>query len=273
MNKSKNRMTGSTGFSLLEALVAIVLSGIVITAVFRIYINQHKCWNQQEEIIDMQQNARAAIDELSRQIRMAGYGLPLQLDGIEACDANPDTIILNYSKDDCEATVEVAMTGVSSEIRCDGHDVSCFWDGQWAYIYDPDSGGGEFFEISQVEAGSSRLLHGTMDLSKAYGAGAIVMALNRVKFFVDCTDSLCPTLMIELPGQTPQVYAENITDLQFQYVMKNGAVIDQPLVLEDIRQVVIILTARTENRDINLPGQPYRTRMITSAVNVRNLDV
>lgn len=273
MTKFKLKKTGSKGFSLLEALVAMILAGIVITAIFKIYVNQHKSWNQQEEIIDMQQNARAAIDELSRQIRMAGYGLPLQMEGIEGSNTNPDTVILNYAHGNCEVTVEVGMISASSEIRCDGHDVSCFWDGQWVYIFDPDSGGGEFFEISKVKTAPSRLQHNTMNLSMAYDSGAIVVALNRVKFFVDNTDSLHPNLMVELPGQNPQVYAENITDLQFQYVMKNGAVIDQPSIPEDIRQVIIVLTARTENRDNELPGQPYRTRQITSAVNVRNLDV
>jgi type II secretory pathway pseudopilin PulG len=273
MKKLKHKITGSAGFSLLEALVAIILAGVVITAVFKVYVNQHKSWNQQEEIIDMQQNARAAIDELTRQIRMAGLGLPLKLDGIEAYNTNPDTIILNYADGNCQVTIEHKMPNPSSELRCDGHDVSCFWDGQWIFIFDPDSGGGEFFEISHVQTGSSHIQHNTMDLSKAYDAGAILLALTRVKFYIDNTDTLHPNLMIELPGQNPQVYAENIVDLQFRYVMKNGAVVDVPAIPEDIRQVLINLTARTNNREIDLPGQPYRTRVISSAVNVRNLDV
>lgn len=273
MEKSKFKIIGSTGFSLLEALIAMILAGVVMTAIFKVYVNQHKNWGQQEQIIDMQQNARAAIDELTRQIRMAGFGLPLQLDGIEAYNTDPDTIILNYAADGCQAPIEHAMPNVSSELRCDGHDVSCFWDGQWVYIFDPDSGGGEFFEITQVQTASSHIQHNTMDLSRTYDAGAILLALTRVKFFIDRSDTLHPNLMIELPGQNPQVYAENITDLQFQYVMKNGAVVDQPPIPEDVRQVIIFVSARTNDKDIDLPGQPYRTRTITSAVNVRNLDV
>ncbi len=221
----------------------------------------------------MQQNARAAIDELTRQIRMAGYGLPLQLDGIEAYNTNPDTIVINYADAGCDATIEHKMPNPSAELRCDGHDVSCFWDGQWAYIFDPDSGGGEFFEITEVQTGSSHIQHNTMSLSRSYDEGAILLSLTHVKFYIDYSDSLHPNLMMQLPGQAPQVYAENITDLQFQYVMKNGAILDQPAIPEDIRQVIINITARTNDPDIDLAGKPYRTRNISSSVNVRNLDV
>ncbi len=273
MQKFKLKLNGISGFTLLEALIAMVLAGIVTTAIFKVYVNQHENWNQQEEIIDMQQNVRAAIGELTRQIRMAGFGLPLQVDGIEAYDSNPDTLIVNYANGDDNATVEYSMSSISSEIRCDGHDLSFFHPGQWAYIFNPDSGGGEFFEVSQVLSGPSRLQHSTMDLSEAYASGSVVMLLNRVKFFLDNSDTLHPSLMMQLPGQAAQVYAENITDLQFYYVMKNRAVVAQPAIPEDVREVVVTITARTDKADAEIAGQPYRTRTITSAVNVRNLDI
>ncbi len=272
MQKLNFKLNGISGFTLLEALIAMILAGIVTTAIFKVYVNQHESWNQQEEIIDMQQNVRAAIGELTKQIRMAGYGLPLQVDGIEAYDSNPDTLIVNYASGNDKAVVEHPMTTISADIRCDGHDLSQFLPGQWAYIFNPDSGGGEFFEVTQVLSAPARLKHSTMDLSRAYEAGSVIMLLNRVKFFLDDSDTLHPDLMMQLPGQAPQVYAENITDLQFFYVMKNRAVVAQPVIPEDVREVIVTITARTDKADVELAGQPYRTRTITSAVNVRNLD-
>ncbi len=264
-------MHNARGASLLEALIALILAGIVTTAVFNVYINQHKSWTIQEEIIDMQQNARAAIDELTRQIRMAGHGLPIQLDGIEAYNTNPDTIVINYLIGDCEVNLEHAMPNASAELRCDGHDVSCFYDDQWAYIFDPDSGGGEFFLITHVQTGSSHIQHNTMSLSRAYDEDAVVLALQRVKYFIDYSDSLHPNLMMELPGQSPEVYAENITDLQFGYTMKNGMIVDSPAIASDIRQVSISLMARTNNPDPDFQSNPYRSRVFASSVNLRNL--
>jgi len=265
------KLKNSRGATLLEALVALLLAGIVTTAIFNVYINQHKSWAIQEEIIDVQQNARAAIDELTRQIRMAGHGLPPQLDGIEAYDTNPDTIIITYASSNCEVNIEHKMPNPSAELRCDGHDVSCFQDDEWVYILDPVTGTGEFFLITHVQIGSGHIQHNTMSLSKAYDSGAVLIAINQLKYFIDYTDSLHPNLMMELPGRSPEVYSENITDLQFEYTMKNGVVVNVPAIASDIRHVNIELIGRTNNPDPDFEHDPYRTREFSSSVNLRNL--
>lgn len=272
MNKIIMKLTDTRGVSLLEVLLALFLTGLVLTAVFKTYITQHKNWTVQEDITDMQQNARAAIDELTRQIRMAGHELPLGLNGIEAYDTDPDTIIITYADGGCDAPIEHKMPLPSAELRCDGHDISCFYAGQWVYIFHPDSGGGEFFLISLVQEAASHIQHNTMSLSKCYDKGAIVIALQRLKYFIDDSDTLHPNLMLQLPGQLPQVYAEDIEDLQFEYTMKNGIVVDVPAIASDVREVKITIQARTGRQDPDFPDDPYRRRDYTSRVNVRNLD-
>ena len=64
------------GFTLLELLIALLISGVLVTAGYGVYINQHEGWIIQEQITTMQQNARAAMHELETKIRMAGYKLP-----------------------------------------------------------------------------------------------------------------------------------------------------------------------------------------------------
>ena len=261
------------GVSLVEVLIALFMTGLVVASVFGIYINHHKNWMIQEEVTDMQQNARAVIDELTRQVRMAGHGLPLGLPGIEAYNTNPDTIVVTYQANGCDAPLEHAMPQPSAELRCDGHDVSCFVDGQWAYIFSPDSGGGEFFLITHVQTGSSHIQHNTMSLSRAYPAGSILLSLERVKYYIDRTDTLRPKMMMQLVGQTPQVYAENIEDLQFLYVMKNGTIVDVPVTAADIRSVRMSLTGRSSKPDPDFPSDPYRRRTFASEINLRNFDI
>ncbi len=259
--------------SLVETLVALFMTGLVMASIFGVYINQHKNWMIQEQLTDAQQNARAVIDELTRQIRMAGFHLPLGLNGLAASNTNPDTIVINYCDNACDAPLEWDMPQPSSELRCDGNDVTCFYDGEYAYIFDPDSGGGEFFTISHVQIASSNIQHNTSTLSKAYKKGAIVLALQSVKYYIDRTDTTHPNLMMQLPGQAPQVYAENIEDLQFRYTMKNGAVEDVPPIVSHVREVSIVLTARTNEPDPDFPGNPYRRRTFSSKVNLRNFDI
>lgn len=268
-----SKLKNNRGVSLIEILVAMFLTGIITAAIFEVYINQHKNWTIQGEITDMQQNARASIDELTRQIRMAGHQLPLGLSSLEAYDTNPDTIVINYSADGCYAPIHHKMPLPSAELRCDGEDVSCFYPGQFVYIFHPDSGGGEFFEISHVQTGSAHIQHNDWPLTKCYDEDAIILALERYKFYIDNTDTLHPNLMIQINANPPQVYAENITDLQFHYRMKNNDIVDVPPMPEDVREILIDIAARTNTPDPDFPDDPYRVRSYASRVNLRNVDL
>ena len=164
------------------------------------------------------------------------------------------------------------MPGASADMKCTG-DVSCFSPGQWAFITHPDSGGGEFFQISQVQTATNGLAHSTDPLSTIYDKDAMVVSLERITFFVDnTTDPDHPNLMIYYPGLTgAAVFAENISDLQLQYKLKNGVIVDQPVVADDIREVLISVTGRSKNPDYEKTDDPYRHRTYASSVNVRNL--
>ncbi len=259
--------------SILEVLVALFLAGIVTTAIFQIYITQHKNWMIQEDVTDIQQNARAAIDELNRNIRMAGYGLPSGMNPITVYNTNPDTIIINFSRTNCSAPIEEPMPTPSSELKCDGNDISCFNDGDWVYICHPGTGDGEYFEITEVQVAAAHIQHNKMPLSKVYNKGAAVVQLDRVKYYIDYSDSLHPNLMMQVSLQNPQVYAENIYDLQFRYKMKNGTTTDAPAISSNIREVEILLSARSSRPDVDFPDNPYRRRTYSSKVNLRNLDI
>ena len=62
-----------TGFTLVELMIVVALSGIVMAAVYSIYIAQQKTYIAQDQVVEMQQNIRAALDLMEREIRMAGY--------------------------------------------------------------------------------------------------------------------------------------------------------------------------------------------------------
>lgn len=61
------------GFTLVELMVAMTIGLIVLAAIYNIFIIQNKSFDVEEQITEMQQNARAALDIMSREIRMAGY--------------------------------------------------------------------------------------------------------------------------------------------------------------------------------------------------------
>jgi type IV pilus assembly protein PilW len=61
------------GFTLIELLIAMVIALVVIGAVSTAFVSQRKTYAAQEQITEMIQNARAAMDTMTREIRMAGY--------------------------------------------------------------------------------------------------------------------------------------------------------------------------------------------------------
>jgi len=260
------------GVSLLEILVALAITGVVTLAVFKTYITQHRHYLVQEDITDIQQNARAAIDEITKHVRMAGYGLPMTLTAIQAANTNPDTITLTYNASDCETFIEAPMPLPSSELKC-GTELSCFRDGMFVYIYEPAVNIGEWFEITHVQESPTHMQHNTMTLSRKYDTGSKILVMTQVKFFIDYTDADHPNLMIQFMGQAPQVYSMNISDLQFRYKMKNGLILDQPLLADDIREVLVSLTGRSREPDPEATdsSDPYRHREFATAIHVRNL--
>lgn len=94
------------GFTLIELLVAMVISTIVAAGIFTAYKSQQDTQLAQEQIVEMQQNLRAALYILTREIRMAGYdpdgtgdyGISSPGDG-----SSSDPLIFIYYDDDAGA--------------------------------------------------------------------------------------------------------------------------------------------------------------------------
>ncbi len=61
------------GFTLVEMMITLAISGILIFAIYSAYIIQQRTYYTQDRVIEMQQNIRAGHDILVREIRMAGY--------------------------------------------------------------------------------------------------------------------------------------------------------------------------------------------------------
>ena len=61
------------GFTLLELLVAMMISTIVMAAIYATYRAQLRSHITQQALVEMQQNARAAMFAMEREIKMAGF--------------------------------------------------------------------------------------------------------------------------------------------------------------------------------------------------------
>jgi Tfp pilus assembly protein PilV len=267
-------LTNMRGTSLLEVLVALLLTGVVTAAIFQTYLTQHQNYLVQDDISEIQQSARATLDQMSRQIRMAGFSLPQGVAPFTPGNSSsgPDTISVTYRTGTCEAALSADMASTVADMPSND-DLTCYTDGQWAYIYHPDSGGGEFFQISHVDVGGKKIQHSSDPLSKAYKKDALVIILDRVTFYVDQSDASNPRLMMRNLAMDPQVYAEGISDLQFHYRITNGSTVDQPVLIDDVRQIEIAVTGRSRHAGYGtINSGDYRFRTYESSVALRNLN-
>jgi len=60
----------------MELLAGILISGIVLTGIYSVFISQQRAFSAQERVAEMNQNIRAAMDLMTREIRLAGYRAP-----------------------------------------------------------------------------------------------------------------------------------------------------------------------------------------------------
>jgi len=63
-------LTTNKGFTLLELLMVMIVSSIILSGVISTYMVQQKAYLTQEELTAVQQNLRAGIYMLERDIRM-----------------------------------------------------------------------------------------------------------------------------------------------------------------------------------------------------------
>lgn len=266
------KLRSNKGVTLIELLIASVIALIATGAGLRVYINQQKNWLKQENITDMQQNGRAAIDEIAYHARQAGYRLPPMLEAIYSANSNPDSVTFIYLREPtCDCALTDPMPQPSAELKLSPDSVGCFVDNSWAYIYDPFDEDGEFFLITHVQESSGHLQHNTMPLSKKYPSGSKVYMIDVVTFYVDnTTDSLHPALMYQRFDE-PHVYADNIENLQFTYRLSHGVIVDTLIAASVVREVNIEVVSRTDRVDKDIAHDYIRDTFRTT-VYLRNMD-
>jgi len=61
------------GVTLIELLIALVICGMVAAGIYQVFIAQNKAYTVQDQVIEVQQSVRSAMEILLRDLRMAGY--------------------------------------------------------------------------------------------------------------------------------------------------------------------------------------------------------
>jgi prepilin-type N-terminal cleavage/methylation domain-containing protein len=271
------------GITLIELLVALTISGILVAGVYRTFVSQQHTYTVQDQVVDMQQNVRLAINRMTREIRMANFGRQVywNSDGTYNDDffkkggamygtfsnvVNPGaggtsvTVVEGYQTL-IPTTMSVPATTGSDRIFV--NDVSSFDTGAKKYI---SINGVESHQIHQI-IGNEIKFSGGDKLTNDHQAGEPVYLVMAITYSHGVPGD--PLMRDDHLGAGLQPVAENIYSLQFAYLDANGNPTANPDLIRMIQLNIIARTDKTDP-DYKVDGG-YRRRTLTTNIQLRNL--
>lgn len=61
------------GVTLIELLVSLVITGITLAGIYKVFVSQTQNYARQDQVVEIQQSVRTAMDIISRDLRMTGF--------------------------------------------------------------------------------------------------------------------------------------------------------------------------------------------------------
>lgn len=247
----QSRLRQEKAFTLVELLVVLALSAVALAIIYKTLPAQNKVYLIQDQVVEMQQQLRAVMDVMVREIRMAGYNPKGCSDS--ACGCPPG--ILTAAADSLCLTQDITG-GETDTIDNDGDSTA---DEEDENIY-PDGDCKDSKETITYEIGTNSAGKPCLRRKSSVSSGF-------------------------------QIIAENIEVLNLVYFDENAVVLATPLTganLAKVRSIQVTLLARTDREDqdyknttvyrnpqgttlFSAPGDGYRRRLLTTTVQCHNM--
>ena len=260
------------GVTLIELLVALIISAIIVAGIYRVLLTQQQSYAVQEDVVDMQQNVRVALNVMMRELRMAGFGnigavLPTSIHGkVYTNIVNPDVPSAGALTILAGLGGSTALTGINpspnqNQITVSG--AALFDTGDRSYI---SIAGSESYHITNI-AGLTLTLNRNVATSFKTDGTTPVYAIRAITYIVPSGTTVLRRN--ENLGGGNVSLAEDIENVDFQYLDGNGNPTVTPA---NIRTIRVAVTARTKNTDPKLKGgDGYRRRQVASNILLRNM--
>ncbi len=280
-HRSAGVMGKQAGFTIIELLIAVALGLVILAGLFRTFKVQQDSYIIQDQVSAMQQNLRAAMHFITRDLQMAGYYTNFDrnnrqldwndLDGDSNPANNMETgrpllfAVNNASTAGIKANTDViVIVKAGSEGRTltagegsSGGAISLSnrdFDGdgtadlnntgkKFGLLVKEDLSFADFFQVDSA----SGSINPPAGLTENYTSGDTVYRTDIIIYRVT-DDTARPCLVRKNLGDDSgyQVIAENIDNLQFRYLLNDGTWTNDPTGNQTrVRAVEVLLVART----------------------------
>ena len=283
------------GFTLTELLVAMAISGILLGAIVSTCITQRKTYAVQEQVTEMTLNVRAALDMLTREVRMAGYGVPTSqlADWIDwVRDAQGDPLVLTspvlLTKGETEpdsltiaGCFDPPIASLQADVEAGSSNLQVRYDSptnkvntatkKIVYIGRHEHGvvtasPDDQARVNTITIDTAPTEAGKQGLTGEYAADTTPIEVLKVITYsiaVDEKNYATPTPVLtrhEHTGSHAQPLAEHIEDLRLS---------------QDGETVIIAMTGKTARPDSTythpIKGDGYRRLTLSARVHLRNV--
>lgn len=266
------------GITLIELLIALAISAILIAGIYRTFITQQRSYMVQDQVVEMQQNVRVAINKMMREIRMVNFGQVAYYDegtgnftsrilpvngfaDVLTTNADNITIVGGFRQVRTAAGNPITVTASAGNQITLSNATDEFNGAANSYL---SIGGEESFIVQNQPVGTTAVL--VLDRAPTNPAGQFVFRVQAVTYSVDGSLVLRRN---ENTGGGGQPLADNIESLQFRYFDENGGI---PATPNRTASIQVTVVARTKEPDPTYTGGGgYRRREITSRIQLRNM--
>ena len=253
------------GLTLVELLIALVLSSILIAALYRVFISQQRIYMVQDQVADIQQNVRIAIGQMTKEIRMAGYGGNIldifdNINGFSNIVTPANNSITILLADQVGVLKQNAMKG-NNQLKVT--NASIFNTDKKKYLC---LNGLNNYLVQSITADTVTM---TTVLAEDHIIKEPVYLVKAITYNLGRSGSKTVLRRNENTGGGGQPLAENMESLQLTYFDANGNITTNP---QDIRMIRVMVTVKTNLSDPEYKGgDGYRRRVLSSYIKVRNM--
>jgi hypothetical protein len=232
-----------SGYALLEMLVSTAIACAVIGVLLRFCAVAHTSVRTQDNVADLQQRLRVAVEALRRDLLAAGVGpsnglsraplaasfAPILPGRVGLSGADPELTyrtdrisLISVALSGSQTRLVAAMSGSLALLRIDGAAPGCpagnvcgFAAGDRALIYRPQDGDGAYdiFTVAAADPGLA-VLTAAPPLARAYAAGSRVVGVTERIYYLDRTGR---RLMVYDGDRSDVPVVDHVVDLRFTY--------------------------------------------------------